>query len=166
MHTLVSVFGAVFASRGYPFKNILFYENCRNSFVACHLVTLTFAPWESGMLFCRLLIFFSKLVFSKILHGIPSECQSDGIQIRPDVWLGLIWVQTVCKSYEQTSLGVKVLGLTNLSLSLLSLRSSQQFVDYFCPFRISSCLIRYCKFLNFSEGFIFAKTSQMQSFVK
>ena len=30
----------------------------------------------------------------------PSECQTVWIQIRPDFMLGLIWVQTVCKSYQ------------------------------------------------------------------
>ena len=40
-----------------------------------------------------------------ILSGITSECQTDLIQIRPDVLSGLIWVQPVYKSYQQTPLG-------------------------------------------------------------
>ena len=32
---------------------------------------------------------------------MPSECQTVWIKIRPDVLLGLIWVQTVCKGYKQ-----------------------------------------------------------------
>ena len=42
-------------------------------------------------------IFFFQVSFSKKknLSGIPSECQTVWIQIRPDVLLGLIWVQTV-----------------------------------------------------------------------
>ena len=32
--------------------------------------------------------------------------QTDWIQIRPDNLSGLIWVQTVCKSYQQITLGV------------------------------------------------------------
>ena len=43
-------------------------------------------------------------VYQKILSGIPSECLTDWIQIRPDVSSGLIWVQSVCKGYEQTTL--------------------------------------------------------------
>ena len=32
---------------------------------------------------------------------IPSGCQSGWLQIRPNNLLGLIWVQTVCKGYQQ-----------------------------------------------------------------
>ena len=57
------------------------------------------------MLFCRLLIFFEfSFNFQNILSGITSRCQRDWIQIRPDILSGLIWVQSVCKSYEQTTL--------------------------------------------------------------
>ena len=45
--------------------------------------------------------FFQNQLFRKILSGIPSECQAVWIQIRPDILSGLIWVQTVCKSYQQ-----------------------------------------------------------------
>ena len=53
------------------------------------------------MLFCLLLIFFQNQLFRKILSGIPSECETAWIQIRPDILSGLIWVQTVCKGYQQ-----------------------------------------------------------------
>ena len=36
--------------------------------------------------------------------GLPSECQKVWIQIRPDMLSGLIWVQTICKGYQQTTL--------------------------------------------------------------
>ena len=39
------------------------------------------------MLFCRLLIFFKIIFFEKNLSGIPSECQRDWIQIRPEICL-------------------------------------------------------------------------------
>ena len=45
--------------------------------------------------------------FPKILLGIPSECETDWVQIRPDILSGLIWVQNICKSYQQTTLGGK-----------------------------------------------------------
>ena len=48
--------------------------------------------------------FFQNQLFQKILSGIPSECQTDWIQTRPNILLGLIWVQSVCKGYEQTTL--------------------------------------------------------------
>ena len=60
------------------------------------------------MLFCRLLIFFfsSKYLFQKVFFSrIPPECQTVRIQIRPNVLLGLIWVQTDCKGYQQTHAG-------------------------------------------------------------
>ena len=46
--------------------------------------------------------FFQNQLFRKILSGIPSECQTAWIQIRPDILSDLIWVQNVCKSYQQT----------------------------------------------------------------
>ena len=35
---------------------------------------------------------------------MPSECQTVWTLIRPDDSSGLIWVQTVCQDYQQTSL--------------------------------------------------------------
>ena len=47
-------------------------------------------------------IFYLKTeFFKKNLLGIPSEYQTVWIQIRPDILSGLIWVQTVCKAYQQ-----------------------------------------------------------------
>ena len=57
------------------------------------------------MFFCRLpyFLFFKIIFFRKILSGIPSVCQRVSIQIRPDNLSGLVWIQTVCKGYQQTS---------------------------------------------------------------
>ena len=57
-------------------------------------------------LFCRLLISFKIKIqlFRKILSGIPSQCQTVSIQIKTDVLSVLIWVQTVCKGYQQMTL--------------------------------------------------------------
>ena len=52
--------------------------------------------------------FSQNKLFRKTLSGIPSECQTDWIQIRPDILPGLIWVQTVCKSYQQATLEDRV----------------------------------------------------------
>ena len=41
--------------------------------------------------------FFTK----KNLSGILLECQTVWIQIRQDILSGLIWVQTVCRGYQQ-----------------------------------------------------------------
>ena len=66
---------------------------------------------EIYMLFCRLLIFLKNQYIWKFLSGIPSECQTVWIQIRSDILSGLIWVQTVCKDYQQTTLAGKELWL-------------------------------------------------------
>ena len=50
---------------------------------------------------CRI---FSKSTFQKILSGIPLECQTVWTLIRPDDLWGLIWIQTVCQDYQQTTL--------------------------------------------------------------
>ena len=62
------------------------------------------AYWEIlQVFFCQLLIsFFQNQLFRKILSGILSECQTVWIQIRPNILLSLILVQTVCKGYQQT----------------------------------------------------------------
>ena len=44
---------------------------------------LTLPSVKFFMLFCRLLIFFQYQLFRKILSGIPSECQTDWIEITP-----------------------------------------------------------------------------------
>ena len=56
------------------------------------------------LLFCRLLIIFNQF-FWQIHPAIPSECQTVWIQIRPDILTGLIWVKTVCKSYQRMTSG-------------------------------------------------------------
>ena len=46
--------------------------------------------------------FFQNQLFLKILSG-TSECQTVWIQIRTDILSVLLWVQTVCKGYQQTT---------------------------------------------------------------
>ena len=49
--------------------------------------------------------FFSKSTFSKKqISGIPAECQTVWIQIRPDILSGLICAQTICEGNQQTVL--------------------------------------------------------------
>ena len=61
--------------------------------------------------------FFQNQLFRKILSQISFGCGTDWIQIRPDIMSGLIWVQTVCKNYQQATLGDKrVKVLKNLDL--------------------------------------------------
>ena len=56
-------------------------------------------------------LFQNQHFFYKFLSGIPSEFETIGTQIRPDVLYGLIWVQSLCKVYQQTTLvgkGLKI----------------------------------------------------------
>ena len=48
--------------------------------------------------------FFQNQLFRKILSGLPLQCQTVWIQIKPDALSGLIWVETVNKGYQQTTL--------------------------------------------------------------
>ena len=50
--------------------------------------------------------FSPKLTSSKILSGTLPVCQMVWIQIKTDVLLVLIWVQTVCKGYQMTKVAV------------------------------------------------------------
>ena len=61
--------------------------------------------------------FFKINLSEKILSGIPSECQTVWIQIRPDILSGLIWVQSVCKGYQQTTQGGKKFNWETLMTS-------------------------------------------------
>ena len=48
--------------------------------------------------------FFQNSPLENLLSGIPLECQTVWTLIRPDKSSGLIWVQTVCQGYQQTTL--------------------------------------------------------------
>ena len=60
--------------------------------------------------FCRLQIFFKIIYFEKFFQEYHHS-QTVWIQIRPNILSGLMWVQTVCKGYQQTTLGGKELTL-------------------------------------------------------
>ena len=47
--------------------------------------------------------FFQSELFPKILSGTLPECQTVWIQIKTDILSVMIWVQTVCKGYQQTT---------------------------------------------------------------
>ena len=81
-------------------------------------------PGKFFMLFCRLLFFFKINFFWKILSGIPPECQTDWIKIRPDILSDLIWVQSVCKCYQQTTLGGKESNIFDKYQNLWNLLNS------------------------------------------
>ena len=73
------------------------------------LVTVTFSlnslpPWEIFHAFLWSADVFFKINFRKILSGIPSECQTDWIQIRPDI------LTTTTASYEIKDLITRILA--------------------------------------------------------
>ena len=67
-------------------------------------ISILFAYWIFFHAFLSFDDFFQNLCSRKILSGIPSECQTVWTQIRTDVLSVLIWVQIVCKGYQQTTL--------------------------------------------------------------
>ena len=67
-------------------------------------LSLLFADWAiMHVFFFPSADFFQNQLFQKILSAITSECQTVCTQIRPDILSGLIWVQTVCKDYQQAT---------------------------------------------------------------
>ena len=79
--------------------------------------------------FCwRLLTLFQNYLYQIILSETLTECQSVSIQIRTDVRSVLIWVQTVCKRYPQTT---KVVDSTdNENIKHLTCKINNHFMPY------------------------------------
>ena len=81
------------------------------------------------MNFCRLLI-----------SGIPLECQTVWIQIRSDVLSDFIWIQSVCKGNQQTTLVDKELklfpftGSNSVSISCILITDNYSVLVYMNPF--------------------------------
>ena len=71
--------------------------------------------------------FFEYQFFRKILSGLPSECQTVWIQIRPDLLSGLIWVQTLGKLYQETTLTGKELTSSHYKYPFIHLVSYPAF---------------------------------------
>ena len=77
-------------------------------------ITDLFAYWVILQAFLLSADFFQNQLFRKNLSGILSECQTVWIQIRPIILSGLIWVQTVCKGYQQMTI-VRVTQKKNIT---------------------------------------------------
>ena len=83
---------------------LLYMESSPAVVVTDTLTVSSFANCVILHVFCRLGNFLNRLFFfQNNLSGMPSGCQTVWIQIRPDFLSGLIWVQTVCKNYQQTT---------------------------------------------------------------
>ena len=86
------------------FHNIFIYIIFqRDQRISYEVNGLLLAPWTIFHDFFSRQLIFSNQLFHFFI-GIPSECQTDWIQIRPDILLGIILVQSVCKVYQQTTL--------------------------------------------------------------
>ena len=59
---------------------------------------------------CGLLTFFQIHLFQKLLTGIPLECQTVRIQIRPDTLPGQICVSCLKKKNQQTTKDISLAG--------------------------------------------------------
>ena len=97
----------------YYFANVLYLSICMLGNCSCF--------------YFRLLTFF-KIKFFKINHPTPpSECQTVWIQIKTDILLVFIWVQTVCK---------RLLAATKLSTGMQRVITGKYFiVQYIVSFR-------------------------------
>ena len=60
-------------------------------------------------LFCLLICFFKINFFENVFQDYDQNVKQFWIQILPDGLSGLIWVQIVCKSHQQTTLRDKEL---------------------------------------------------------
>ena len=81
-------------------------KQCFKNCVYGGFINKVFAYWEIVHAFLSSADFFKINFFEKKkkISGTPSEFQTVLIQIRPDILSGLIWVQTACKGYQQTTL--------------------------------------------------------------
>ena len=76
------------------------FEKQWENYVSQEKCCINSAYWVILHAFLSSADFFQNQRFLKILSGIPSECQTIWINILS----GVIWVQTVCKHYQQTTL--------------------------------------------------------------
>ena len=79
------------------------YKSSKNLIPEKYNTHELFACWVIFDDFLSSADFFQNYLFQKILSGTLSECQTVWIQVRTDILSVLIWVQTVCKGYQQTT---------------------------------------------------------------
>ena len=76
------------------FKNYIFAKKC--------ILNQLFGLMNLLLLFLHTLLFCHILLFRCWIFFQPG-CQTFWIHIRPDILSVLIWVQTLCKGYQQTT---------------------------------------------------------------
>ena len=77
--------------------------------------------------FCRLLIFFKINFFKKFFQEYNQRFQTVWIQIKPDDLLGLNWIQTVCKDYQQTTVNKTTICLLGCLLTFFKINFSKNY---------------------------------------
>ena len=78
------------------------------------------------MLFFSSAVILQNQLFRKDFSGIPSEFQTDWIQIRPNVLSCLIGIQTVCRGYQQMTLRDKELQTQSPNLLVLHVKEEMK----------------------------------------
>ena len=76
-------------------KNTHTLQKCKGHQIVVHSCFNSLPSEKFSPAFSSSAEFFQNQLIGEILSRIPSECQIDCIQIRPDILSGLIWVQTV-----------------------------------------------------------------------
>ena len=66
-------------------------------------VTLSMNAGKFCIMFLSSDEFYKKITFSTKKSVILPESQTVWTQFRPDILSGLIWIQNVCKGYQQTA---------------------------------------------------------------
>ena len=80
----------IMQSKGYSGPNLSQKSHVQN----CFMPHISHTHVHLNEAICRAT--FQNQLLKKILSGIPSECQTVWIHIRPNILSGMIWVQTVC----------------------------------------------------------------------
>ena len=118
-------------------------ENCLE-LPACrvyHSLADKVKSWRIFHAFLSSADFFQNHLFRKIILGIPSECQTVWIQIRPDILSGLIWVQTVCKCFSSQRTKLDATNIMILSLHYIKSSSGACWVILHVFFFLSSVVL-------------------------
>ena len=78
----------------------------KNSYLQKSVILISFWIYKYCFFFILSHFYHCAIFYSGCwIFSMPYGCQTVWIQIRPNILLGLIWIQTVCKGYKQTTNG-------------------------------------------------------------
>ena len=106
-------------------KNYIFAKKC--NLISFWIFKYCF-NYSFTLYYCAIFYFLDAGFFS-----IPSEWRTVWILIRPDILSGLIWVQTVCKGYQQTkksTLAAKELNTKQLVDTTFWLKPCRKLISF------------------------------------